>query len=155
VGLGPKSANEDLNVNETSISPVQRLRFFRIVTPWKNRLVRGGLLVRVRRLRASMLKLEPETHGVRESSQTSSASERITERTSIRKSCMTDDDIATARCTVVMATIRLRWCGHLHRVRFELVETGVFIADSANCWSRHALGASHQQSARQRSQIAP
>ena len=52
VGLGPKSANEDLNVNETSILPVQRLRFSRIVAPCKNRLVQGGLSVRVRRLRA-------------------------------------------------------------------------------------------------------
>lgn len=49
--------------------------------------------MQVRRLRVSMLKLEPETHGVRESSQTSSASERITERTSICKPCMTGDDI--------------------------------------------------------------
>lgn len=137
VGLGPKSANEDLNVNETSILPAQRLRFSRIFTPRKIRLVRGRLLTRTRCLRASMLSLEPETHGVRENSRTSSASECIIEQTSIRKPCMTGDDIATARCTVAIATMRLRWCGHLHRERLELVKAGRIRSerpDSANCW---------------------
>lgn len=59
LGLGPKNANEDLNVNETSISPDERFRSSHTADTIGTRLTLG---VRAP-FASSTLKLEPEAHG--------------------------------------------------------------------------------------------
>ena len=99
VGLGPKSANEDLNVNETSIFPAISLSSYAKSIGARLTLGAGTPFAYLR------TKSEPEAHrGAQGRSQTRSASDRTTEPTSIRKPCVTVNDMATVRCTAVTAS---------------------------------------------------